>query len=134
MRRNGTIARMAGASVSTLAREFMTHGGFYKHFATKDDLNAAAVGAAFGEIVDLFDTRESASGVGAAIRSYYLSKGHIEQPDLGCPVAALGADAGRGPETLSAEFAAGAEALIMRLSPSAPPRSGCSRRSSARWS
>jgi len=115
---------LEGASIAeVMAAAGMTHGGFYKHFATKDDLNAAAVGAAFGEIVDLFDTRKSASGVGAAIRSYieeYLSTGHIERPDVGCPVAALGADAGRGPEALSAEFAAGAEALIVRLSRSAP--------------
>jgi TetR/AcrR family transcriptional repressor of nem operon len=101
----------------------MTHGGFYKHFETKDDLNAAAVGSAFGEIVDRFDARERADGADAAIRAYvaeYLSSGHVEQPDLGCPVAALGADAGRRQGALSAEFAAGAEALIGRLSRSEP--------------
>ena len=92
---------LEGASIAdVMAAAGMTHGGFYKHFETKDDLNAAAVGAAFGEIVDRFDARERADGVEAAIRTYaeeYLSSGHIERPDLGCPVAALGADAGRRP-------------------------------------
>src|SRR5271166_3217068 len=115
---------LEGASIAeVMTAAGMTHGGFYKHFATKDDLNAAAVGAAFGEIVDLFDARERAEGVEAAIRAYikdYLSTGHIQRPDMGCPVAALGADAGRRPEALSAEFAAGAEGLIARLSRSAP--------------
>ena len=115
---------LEGASIAdVMAAAGMTHGGFYKHFETKDDLNAAAVDVAFREIVDRFDTRERADGVEAAIRAYaeeYLSSGHVEQPDLGCPVAALGADAGRRPEALSAEFAAGAEALIGRLSRSPP--------------
>jgi TetR/AcrR family transcriptional regulator, transcriptional repressor for nem operon len=115
---------LEGASiVDVMAAAGMTHGGFYKHFATKDDLNAAAVSAAFGEILDHFDARKSAGGVEAAIRAYveeYLSTEHIERPDMGCPVAALGADAGRRSEALSAEFAAGAEGLIGRLSRSAP--------------
>ena len=59
---------LEGASIAdVMVAAGMTHGGFYKHFATKDDLNAAAIGAAFGEIVDRFDARESAGGVEAAI-------------------------------------------------------------------
>src|SRR5271165_485249 len=115
---------LEGASIAdVMAAAGMTHGGFYKHFATKDDLNAAAVSAAFGEILDRFDARKCAGGVEAAIRAYaeeYLSTEHVERPDLGCPVAALGADAGRRPEALSAEFSAGAEALLERLSRSSP--------------
>ena len=111
---------LEGASIADVMEGAgMTHGGFYKHFSSKDDLNAAAARAAFHEIVDRFDARERAAGVEAAVRAYveeYLSPSHVERPELGCPVAALGADAGRHSEALAGTFAAGAEALIERLS------------------
>ena len=114
---------LEGASIAdVMAAAGMTHGGFYKHFATKDDLNAEAVGAAFREITDRFDAREREQGFDAAIRTYvqeYLSTEHVERPDLGCPVASLGADASRRP-TLSQAFSAGAESLIERLSRASP--------------
>jgi len=116
LRRRG----LEGASIADVMEAAgMTHGGFYKHFSSKDELNAAAVQAAFTEIADRFDARERESGVGAAIAAYvdeYLSNTHLERPERGCPVAALGADAGRRPEALAPEFNAGAEALIERLS------------------
>jgi len=48
----------------------MTHGGFYRHISSKDDLNAAAVRAAFGEILDRFDARERTRGLDAPIAAY----------------------------------------------------------------
>ena len=111
---------LEGASIADVMEAAgMTHGGFYKHFSSKDDLNVAAVRAAFAEILGRFDARERAGRVEAAIQAYvdeYLSPLHVELPDAGCPVAALGADAGRRTEALAGEFAAGAEALIERLS------------------
>lgn len=96
----------------------MTHGGFYKHFASKDELAALAARAAFEEVVTRFDERERGAGREAAREAYraeYLSSAHVEHPEFGCPVAAFGADAGRGAESLAGAFAEGAEALIARI-------------------
>jgi TetR/AcrR family transcriptional regulator, transcriptional repressor for nem operon len=96
----------------------MTNGGFYRHFRSKDEMIAMAIRAAFDEIADRFDRRLSVDGAEAAIGAYigqYLSEGHIEHPGIGCPVAAVGADAGRCDGAFADEFIAGAERLIERL-------------------
>jgi TetR/AcrR family transcriptional regulator, transcriptional repressor for nem operon len=96
----------------------MTHGGFYKHFASKDELSDLAARVAFAEIAARFDERERSEGRDAARAAYfvdYLSPAHIDRPEAGCPVAAFGPDAARRPEALTAAFAEGAEMLIARL-------------------
>jgi TetR/AcrR family transcriptional repressor of nem operon len=106
-----SVADMMGAAG-------MTHGGFYKHFRSKEGLTREAVRFAFDDVVQRFDRRQAESGVEAAVRAYvdeYLSARHLAEPGLGCPVAALGADAGRQSDALGAEFAAGAEKLIARI-------------------
>lgn len=58
------------------------------------------------------------NGPEAAIAAYvedYLSGSHLDHPEIGCPVAALGADAGRHSEVLAPEFRAGADKLVERL-------------------
>jgi TetR/AcrR family transcriptional regulator, transcriptional repressor for nem operon len=96
----------------------MTNGGFYRHFRSKDEMIAMAIRAAFDEIADRFDRRRDVDGAEAAIGAYigqYLSEGHIEHPGVGCPVAAIGADAGRCDGAFAEEFIAGAERLIAQL-------------------
>jgi TetR/AcrR family transcriptional repressor of nem operon len=96
----------------------MTHGGFYKHFQSKDELVATAIRSAFESIAARFDQTHDGDGVEAATTAYlvqYLSKAHVEHPELGCPMAALGADAGRYRGSLAQEFRDGAEQLIERL-------------------
>lgn len=97
----------------------MTHGGFYKHFDSKNDLVRAAVRCAFDNVVDRFNHRSAENGEAAAVAAYveeYLSPRHVAAPGAGCPVAALGPDAGRHSDWLGPEFAAGAEKLIERIS------------------
>ncbi len=97
----------------------LTHGGFYKHFGSKNDLVRAAIRLAFDDTVERFDRRAAENGRTAAVAAYvaeYLSRGHVAEPGLGCPVAALGADAGRHNDWLGDEFAAGVEKLIERTS------------------
>jgi TetR/AcrR family transcriptional repressor of nem operon len=97
----------------------MTHGGFYKHFKSKNELVRASVRFAFDDIVGRFDRRETENGEAAAAAAYvaeYLSQEHVAEPGPGCPVAALGADAGRHNEWLGGEFASGVEKLIERVS------------------
>ena len=59
----------------------MTHGGFYGHFESKDDLIAQTIVHAVGS--------QSLSDDLSAWIDTYLSKPHREHPDLGCPMAAL---------------------------------------------
>jgi TetR/AcrR family transcriptional repressor of nem operon len=96
----------------------MTNGGFYRHFASKDEMIGMAIGAAFDDIANRFDRRLRQKGAAAAVEAYvdeYLSDGHLQHPGQGCPVAAVAADAGRSGGVFAAEFAAGAEKLIGRL-------------------
>jgi TetR/AcrR family transcriptional regulator, transcriptional repressor for nem operon len=97
----------------------MTNGGFYRHFAAKDEMIAVAIDAAFDDIAERFDRRLRRQGATAAVDAYvdeYLSDRHLEHPGHGCPVAAVGTDAGRGNGTFAAQFVTGAEKLIGRLS------------------
>jgi TetR/AcrR family transcriptional repressor of nem operon len=59
----------------------MTHGGFYGHFHSKDDLVAQTIAHAIGSQSVIDD-------LGVWIDTY-LSEPHREHPDLGCPMAAL---------------------------------------------
>ncbi|MCK7612932.1 TetR/AcrR family transcriptional regulator [Roseibium sediminicola] len=77
----------------------LTHGGFYRHFKSKDELVAAAFRTA---VDDVLNDMEAAPDDGArtkARRDYvetYLSKAHVDNRAEGCPLAALASDLGRG--------------------------------------
>lgn len=74
----------------------MTHGGFYKHFGSKDHMLAAAITAAFDEIIARLDGEgRSARGALEAFVAMYLSEGHVDHPGLGCPIASLGTETSR---------------------------------------
>ena len=59
----------------------LTHGGFYGHFRSKDDLIARVIG-------NSVDNNEVAIDAGSWIDTY-LSPPHRDHPELGCPTAAL---------------------------------------------
>ena len=59
----------------------MTHGGFYGHFRSKDDLIAHAIASAVG-------SQSATDDISAGIDAY-LSAPHRDHPGLGCPMAAL---------------------------------------------
>jgi TetR/AcrR family transcriptional repressor of nem operon len=89
--------RIAVAGV--MAKAGLTHGGFYAHFTSKDDLVAAAIDTMFGEAKSRFG-RETAGARGPSspkdrlIRyvDFYLSQGHRDSRTTGCPLPALAAD------------------------------------------
>jgi len=94
MFRERGIAQTSVADVMQAAR--MTHGGFYKHFASKDDMLAAAITLAFDEIIaKIASGGQSSMSVIDAYVSMYLSDDHIEHPGLGCPAPSLGTEASR---------------------------------------
>jgi TetR/AcrR family transcriptional regulator, transcriptional repressor for nem operon len=77
----------------------LTHGGFYKHFGSREELVAAAVAQA----MDASETAtrevvEEAEDPLAAFVEWYASPAHRDDLRDGCGVARLGADALLGEE------------------------------------
>ncbi|MCX5315749.1 TetR/AcrR family transcriptional regulator [Streptomyces sp. NBC_00154] len=76
----------------------LTHGGFYKHFASRDDLmnQAAALALADGESKMADAARRNREEPRTGLIDSYLSARHRDTPGTGCAVVTLGASAGRG--------------------------------------
>lgn len=97
-----------------MAEAGLTHGGFYAHFRSKDELVTAAIEQMFEEsrarIRHEMDGRGPAEGLAAYI-DFYLSKRHRDARSAGCPMAALASDLPRLPEATREQFASGAQRL-----------------------
>ena len=86
-----------GVGVADLMAEAgLTHGGFYSHFASKEDLVRAAIEEASGDSAQNFDRRVQEGGLEAWIRGY-LRTGHRDHPEKGCIVATLATELARHP-------------------------------------
>jgi TetR/AcrR family transcriptional repressor of nem operon len=111
----------------------LTHGGFYGHFASKDDLVAQASGRAMARAVANWTKRVEASPDApyAALLKHYLSRRHRDDPGRGCAFAALGNDAARSGKIVRNAFAEGLEPLIDILAQSIPGKSKAARRRKA---
>src|SRR3954452_14492244 len=90
---------VAAVSVAdVMAEAGLTHGGFYRQFASKEALVAEAVGHAFGDRGRQRAARDERDGHDAAPRDFvdtYLSARHRPPPGDGCLAAALCADIAR---------------------------------------
>ncbi len=97
-----------------MAKAGLTHGGFYAHFSSKDELVSAAIGQMFEEsharVMHETIDRDPAEGLRAYIR-FYLSRGHRDAKDVGCPVASLVSDLPRLDSSARERFAEGARRL-----------------------
>jgi TetR/AcrR family transcriptional repressor of nem operon len=114
---------LQGAGLAEIMKDAgLTHGGFYKHFADKDALVRAALDEAFAGLLAPLAAGPDTTRADA-FRTLYLSPGHRDSPEAGCPVAALGAEVARaGPATRQA-MTDGVEAFIavLRGGPDGPP-------------
>jgi TetR/AcrR family transcriptional regulator, transcriptional repressor for nem operon len=71
----------------------LTHGGFYKHFGSRDELIAEAVERALTDSESRVpELTAGAEDPLAAFADAYLSVAHRDDPATGCGVVALGAD------------------------------------------
>ncbi len=99
-----------GAAVSAVMKDAgLTHGGFYKHFGSKDDLLLESVREGFREIEDrLAHAAEQAPPGEAwkAIVKTYLSFELCEHPERGCPLAALLPELARADKKIKPQIAA----------------------------
>ena len=95
-RKNG----VSGTGLNDLmAAAGLTHGGFYKHFQSKDQLVAEAYVVAGNQLTDsitaaLAASHATESGLAGAAAAY-LSTAHRDNPAQGCPLAALGSEIAR---------------------------------------
>ncbi|TGQ71598.1 MAG: TetR/AcrR family transcriptional regulator [Mesorhizobium sp.] len=95
----------------------LTQGGFYKQFASKDDLVAQASRRALESAAKRWSAAVAAhpeDPFGAVI-DFYLSTGHREEKMDGCPVVALGSDVARQGFEVKASFEAGIREYLEML-------------------
>ena len=114
-----------GAGVATLMADAgLTNGAFYAHFASKEDLVATAVAEQLrAQAGGLGAQPPGAAGVEQIVREY-LSVGHRDHREEGCPSAALLDEIGRCSDTTKQAFTGGVLAVVediaARLSPEDP--------------
>jgi TetR/AcrR family transcriptional regulator, transcriptional repressor for nem operon len=94
----------------------LTHGGFYKHFSSREQLITEAVGHALTENEPVVEQMlSSATDPLAAFVDWYVSSDHRDDPAHGCGLAALGTDVGRLGEDARDAYRAQLERYLDRL-------------------
>src|SRR6201993_2867814 len=115
-----------GAAVSAVMRDTgLTHGGFYKHFGSKDDLLAESLREAFREMADRLTQVAEKSSPGTAWKTMvkaYLSPEHCNHAERGCPLAALAPELARADHALKATIFEGMNQYRSRMLPLMPGR------------
>jgi TetR/AcrR family transcriptional repressor of nem operon len=93
-----------GVSIAEIMAEAgLTHGGFYAHFGSKEELVGAALKRSGSQTIG---TLSKDPRIDAVIDTY-LSAGHVAHPERGCPLAALGPELARAGEEVREGLAAG---------------------------
>ncbi|MEU6656519.1 TetR/AcrR family transcriptional regulator [Streptomyces sp. NPDC046900] len=89
---------VTGPGVAELMKEAgLTHGGFYRHFASRDDLIAHATAAALAEgTAKMERAARKNEDPRIGLIDAYLTQQHRDAPATGCALVSLGAAAGRG--------------------------------------
>jgi TetR/AcrR family transcriptional repressor of nem operon len=100
-----------------MAKAGLTHGGFYAHFQSKEDLVAQTIEHMFARSrLKRLDRDESLAPADKllAFIDYYLSTAHRDSP-AGCPLPALAADAQRVTPDVRAAYSRGMAGLTGRI-------------------
>ncbi|OWY38125.1 TetR family transcriptional regulator [Xenophilus sp. AP218F] len=96
----------------------LTHGGFYTHFANKEQLVAAACQQAMQEMElrwrEYLAEERNGSAL-ARLADDYLSPAHRDFPDSGCVAAALGGELARQSREVRRAFSCGLRQLLDTL-------------------
>lgn len=101
--------------VDLMSAAGLTHGGFYKHFASKEQVVAEASARAIEQIAEKMDSVMRKGHTGTPLQraiDTYLSMDHLAHSENGCPFAALGPELAREGETVRAATGTGLEDLL----------------------
>lgn len=114
MRETGT----EGIGVAALMKRVgLTHGGFYAHFASREELVEEVLKHMFAE-ADIFKPAESVTRPAQQLADFidsYLSEGHRNAPAQGCPLAALVSEVAHLPQPTRQIFAQGLNTMHASL-------------------
>ena len=115
-----------GPAVATLMKASgLTHGGFYKHFSSRDDLVLEAIEESLDELTQtLTDAAKRAGSRDAwkAMVATYLSLERCDQAEIGCPIAALAPDIARTAPAMKQRISAAILKFRSELIPFMPGR------------
>jgi len=123
-----------GIGVADLMKEAgLTHGGFYGHFSSKEDLIAEASDRALMGSLALFTkvAERSPADPLSEIAGAYLSTKHRDKPGDGCLLAALGSDVSRQAPTVRRAVTDHLRAAVDLLAKLVPGKSKTARRQKA---
>src|SRR5579863_6136834 len=107
-----------GISLSDLMKELkLTHGGFYKHFDSRDELVTEALELTLTETGQAMREHLFEGGKPdiEALLDFYLSEAHRDGRAGGCAVAALAGDAPRKSAEVQAQFRRQIETILETL-------------------
>lgn len=117
-----------GPAVTTLMKASgLTHGGFYKHFSSRDELVIEAVEEGLRELTEILVDAANQSGPRDAWRNIvraYLSLERCDQLEKGCPIAALAPDIARAAPAIKSRSSAAILKFRKDLIPFMPGSTG----------
>lgn len=105
----------------------LTHGGFYKHFAAKEDLYSAAVLEFIRSDspepwqAKNIDPKAKGPELAAMILDAYLSKDHYRDREASCPMIALPSDVARNNASVKKAFREVMEMMVGVFAANLPP-------------
>lgn len=108
----------------------LTHGAFYSHFTSKDDLISQAFSNACEGSMRVWETLDTTGQRSPflAVVERYLRRTHLSRRGPGCPVAALGGEIARASPQVRATATSAIRRMIDHLARLAPGRSHQARR------
>lgn len=112
-----------GVTISDVMREAeMTHGAFYNHFNSKQELYAEAIGAGARAslLAKLMQTPLSDSERLMQMMQGYLNEAHVQQQHSPCPLAFLTTDVAKREEEVRGAYTQVFKRLIVFINKSLP--------------
>src|SRR5918993_3402176 len=123
-----------GIGVADLMKEAgLTHGGFYGHFSSKEELIAEASARALAGSLAVWSklAERAPDDPLSAVAGAYLTSGHRDNPGAGCLLAALGPDVSRQGPLVRRAVTGHLRSAIDLLTKLVPTRSKAARRQKA---
>ena len=101
-----------------MAKAGLTHGGFYSHFGSREELIAAAITQTFADVPPQLckaSGGDTAPDTLLAYFDWYLSASHRDQVEAGCPLPSLCSDMPRLDAVSRTAFSSGLAAVTAKV-------------------